>query len=380
MEMAFSPDGRLLAATGIHRLPQPRNKEGLGRRGERTTLKMRSDPFDQYPYMSRLWEVASGQEVFHVDARRPFSRRSPSPRTAACWSPPATSETSTSGWDARTGQRLCAFDVPKALEIVTFPTFSPDSKLLATCHGCTVLLWDVRALVPTLPDPPAVAPAAFGGLWEDLASADVAIARRAVWALAAAPGQSVPLLRDRLRPAPLPTTPKLASPPWSPTWTATTSRHASGPAPSCAREFAVPALVRRGALANSPSVEAKRRLRQLLEKPSRPVQDAGRLRTCAGGAGTRRRRRRGTGSSARCRAGPKVRWKPKTPGRLCSASPHPAAANPEAVPPLAAGQGDSPAASAARTTAAVSTRRMRGPRITRPQPTHTCRCGSRAGR
>src|SRR5262249_40035526 len=39
-------------------------------------------------------------------------------------------------------------------------------------------------------------------LWDDLAGADARRAYRAVWGLALAPGQAVPLLRGRLRPAP----------------------------------------------------------------------------------------------------------------------------------------------------------------------------------
>jgi hypothetical protein len=65
-----------------------------------------------------------------------------------------------------------------------------------------LLVWDVAGVAarqPRLqarPDAPAVASA-----WDDLAGADAKTAYRAVGLLAEAPGQSLPFLRERLRPA-----------------------------------------------------------------------------------------------------------------------------------------------------------------------------------
>jgi hypothetical protein len=50
---------------------------------------------------------------------------------------------------------------------------------------------------------------AFQALWADLADPDAARARRAVWTLAATSDQSVPLLRDCLRPTPAPNSKRL---------------------------------------------------------------------------------------------------------------------------------------------------------------------------
>jgi RNA polymerase sigma factor (sigma-70 family) len=75
--------------------------------------------------------------------------------------------------------------------------FSADGRYLATGGiDATVLLWDLAS-------PPAGARGgkALTALWDDLADADPAQAYAAVWRLALAPGQAVPLLRLHLKPA-----------------------------------------------------------------------------------------------------------------------------------------------------------------------------------
>jgi hypothetical protein len=72
--------------------------------------------------------------------------------------------------------------------------FSPNGKSLASVStDGTGLVWDL-----THPGTKARL-----GTWADLGSKDTVRARRAVWALAATPEKSVPLLRGRLRPVPL---------------------------------------------------------------------------------------------------------------------------------------------------------------------------------
>ena len=64
------------------------------------------------------------------------------------------------------------------------------------------LLWDVtRARQDTRPAAQALSGQELERLWADLAENDPARAQAALWKLAAAPAQAVPLLRDRLRPA-----------------------------------------------------------------------------------------------------------------------------------------------------------------------------------
>jgi WD40 repeat protein len=82
--------------------------------------------------------------------------------------------------------------------------FSPDGKTLASGSGdTTVLLWDVTGR-------PAVARAGnfsaerLRALWDDLASKDADKAFDAIGLLTATPEQTVPMLKEKLRPAPAP--------------------------------------------------------------------------------------------------------------------------------------------------------------------------------
>jgi WD40 repeat protein len=81
--------------------------------------------------------------------------------------------------------------------------FAPDGRRLATVHlDTTILIWDIapgfrRGLN---------AAKTFGQkdlerLWSDLASDDAVKAYRAIWTLAGAPDEAVPFARDRLKPA-----------------------------------------------------------------------------------------------------------------------------------------------------------------------------------
>jgi WD40 repeat protein len=205
---------------------------------------------------ARLWDAATGQELFAADPAAPGA-------TAVAWSPDgrtfavigggsgtlrvweavsgrerlgrvALSETGWSVafspdgrllatgmhggsfhlWDARTGKRLASRAAHQGL--VSYLAFSPDGRLLVTASADirnpaqkatpgalqvgdgTALVWDVAALVKEPPAAPKPGAADVEGLWNALIGAEAMKAGDAVWRLAAAPELSVPLLKERL--------------------------------------------------------------------------------------------------------------------------------------------------------------------------------------
>jgi RNA polymerase sigma factor (sigma-70 family) len=109
--------------------------------------------------------------------------------------------------DVRSGAVVTRFTMPEAVRAGTTPgsyagclTFTPDGRRMATGHpDSTILLWDVR--LPAEPEDHLTAKE-LEGLWDDLADADAAKAWKAVWSLAEAPKEAVPLLRGRIEPYP----------------------------------------------------------------------------------------------------------------------------------------------------------------------------------
>src|SRR5262249_54232784 len=82
--------------------------------------------------------------------------------------------------------------------------FAPDGKALASgATDTTVLLWDAAGPMKDLSKPRAAElPAAeVETLWGDLAGVDATKALQGVHKLAGAPGQAVPFLAERLKPA-----------------------------------------------------------------------------------------------------------------------------------------------------------------------------------
>jgi WD40 repeat protein len=168
--------------------------------------------------------------------------------------------------------------IPKDRADVFAGAFSPDGRLLATSHwDQTATVWDVtgRAADGQLRTAPLTDWQAEL-LWSDLASAEAGKAHQAVWALVAAPRQSVPLLARRLRAR------KDAAP-------AETARLiATLGSPSFAeRERASEELAKRGELATTallkvlsggPDAEVRRRAEILLDKLDGLAADAEQLR------------------------------------------------------------------------------------------------------
>src|SRR5262249_56963704 len=94
-------------------------------------------------------------------------------------------------WEAATGKEVRRF--PGHAEYVKAVAFSPDGTALASGGlDAAILLWDVTGRRAGRGPTPAPA---LNALWEDLAGADAARAPRAVWELAARPGDALPLLQ-----------------------------------------------------------------------------------------------------------------------------------------------------------------------------------------
>ena len=180
--VAFSPDGRRLASAG----------------GARGSLK---------PGTLKLWEVATGQEVCRLAGHA-------SPIFGVVFSPDGRHLASAGGdrtvkvWEVLTGKEVLSLVAHD--RVVYSLAFSPDGQRLATAGADrTVKVWNVAEW--RRPAAAAAVPLTGNELnerWAELASADAARAYRSMGALGAAPGQAVPLLRDRVRPVAALTTPQ----------------------------------------------------------------------------------------------------------------------------------------------------------------------------
>jgi len=257
--ISFSGDGRLLACAAIHeKLPdqklQPANPFG---EDEGKTIEV-----------IRVWEVASGKELFHLWGKRLLRgvvALSPDGRVLA-WSGTGDDDHICLR-DTTTGKELSKFRYHNT--DVLYAVFSPDGKTLATTTGSQIFLWDVSGKRPPAWKVPELSPKALDQLWADLANADVAVARRALWTLVAAPKQSAPLLRERLKPVPAVDAKRIAqliadldSADFDMREQATAELERLG-------LLAEPAL--RQALASRPSLEVRKRAEELLKKLERPI-------------------------------------------------------------------------------------------------------------
>jgi RNA polymerase sigma factor (sigma-70 family) len=103
-------------------------------------------------------------------------------------------------WEVATGRERLAF--PAHRGEVTSVAFLPDGRRLATGSlDTTAAVWDLSACAG---GPAKVTPADAERLWKDLHDEDGRRAYRALWALAGAPQQALPLLRAALKPATAP--------------------------------------------------------------------------------------------------------------------------------------------------------------------------------
>jgi WD40 repeat protein len=158
----------------------------------------------------RVWELAGGKERLAIDVPvegDEFNLAglavSDDGRTLAA--------TRTDGilqlWDMASGKELArrkAYGWSRAL------AFAPDGKRLASGHrDGTILIWDLSPELNRRPSPPKADAKQVEQWWTSLAGDDAKQAHAAIWGLIGAPELTLPLFRERLRPAEAPPTEKL---------------------------------------------------------------------------------------------------------------------------------------------------------------------------
>lgn len=167
--VAFSPDGRMLATP------------------------------DWWTAPIQVWEVATGKERRRLpasdEARVDSIAFSPDGRLLVagdCYG------------------RIHVWDLANGKEVKTLAghdgaisclAFTEDGKLMASgSEDTTVLVWDLADIAKDSLSAPPRSEKKVSALWEALADAEAGKAYRAMWGLAAAPEEAIPLLRKQLRP------------------------------------------------------------------------------------------------------------------------------------------------------------------------------------
>jgi hypothetical protein len=114
-------------------------------------------------------------------------------------------------WEVATGGEIAR--QPAHRDDVRELIVSANGRYLATTSwDHAILIWDLAHLATDdRPRGAVLGATELPALWADLASPDAKKGRRAVETLIAAPGQAVPLLRERLKPAMTPDAKKLAA-------------------------------------------------------------------------------------------------------------------------------------------------------------------------
>jgi dipeptidyl aminopeptidase/acylaminoacyl peptidase len=250
--LAFSPDGRLLAALYVQS------------RLERVA------PPDLGVF---VWEVGTGKAIGRI--RGPHDNITP-----LLFSPDGKSIVTADPntirvWEVASGQERRRFQRPRTPSYAL--AFSPEGRLLASASvEGTALVWDVTGHQSPEPSRPAdEQPRELETLWTWLASADARRAYQALWAFVHAQ-DAVPFLQQRLRPVAGPEPSRLAR------WVTELDSDQFAVRQKAVQELeklgelARPAL--RQALAAKPTLEARRRLEQLLKKLDEPLRDPDVLR------------------------------------------------------------------------------------------------------
>jgi WD40 repeat protein len=179
--VAFSSDGQL-AAVG--------------------TRKTEPGPHPGWrPLGVRVIEMASREELFHIDGRIEFAALSADGRRLVTADPEALRL-----WDVRTGELLLRWPWPA--DSVRHPLLTPihslaflpnDRALVTGMNDGTLLVWDMTPPTPKADLAQHLDCKQLDAAWADLAD-DARRAYRAIYTLAASPEQALPFLAKHLRP------------------------------------------------------------------------------------------------------------------------------------------------------------------------------------
>ncbi len=233
-----------------------------------------------------LWEVAAGKERVRLGSAPPPAAMQAAQammvfNAAGMMAGAADAPTLAFAPDGRTlaarglDGSVRVWDLPGGKEIgpfkghegsVTALAFAPDGKTLASGGSdTTILLWDLSGLSRPARSPAVSLPARdVESLWGDLAGDDAGKAMQGIQKLAGAPREAVAYFRERLKPATGVDAKKIAQ------WVAGLDSEEFAVRQEAAQELekvgeaAVPALQK--LLANPPSLEARKKAEQILEK------------------------------------------------------------------------------------------------------------------
>jgi RNA polymerase sigma factor (sigma-70 family) len=181
--LTFSADGLLVAAA---------------------LLRPHQDPYDGYKMEGIcLAETVTGAEVLRIDTGPvDYLDLSPDGRLLATADAAALRL-----WDAATGKLLFRRPWPASVAdrqgVVPCASLAllPGGRAATGMADGTVLVWDLQPQTWPAAAAKDLGRGELDRLWADLAGGDARAAHRAIHALAAAPAQAVPMLKDRLRPA-----------------------------------------------------------------------------------------------------------------------------------------------------------------------------------
>jgi WD40 repeat protein/beta-lactamase regulating signal transducer with metallopeptidase domain len=315
--LVFSPDGKLLASPGSSSVAGVRAAAGArgaagANRGtidlyDVTTGKLLRKIESSQPAVSfafspdgrvlatenadqsiTLWEVASGKDRAHLGkappsppampgavafavAGRRLAVAEPAGPTTLAFSPDGRAlvargpDLSAHVWDVTGGKEVGQFKGHEG-RIETL-AFAPDGKSITSGSAdTTVLLWDAATLMKDFPKPQLaeLPDVAVDSLWGDLADEDAAKALQGVLKLTGAPGQAVPYLAERLKPAAAVESQKVEG------WIADLEsdrfavRQEASASLLKAGDQVVPAL--RKVLESQPTIETRKRAEELLDK------------------------------------------------------------------------------------------------------------------